>query len=65
MESDGSYVGHVDCDERCEVPKGMKLFPIPRPRHAWGDVIVCPHCGAAFMMRPLTSPQTAAALEDK
>ena len=53
MEPDGSYVGHIDCDLRCEVPAGKKLFPVPKPRHAWGDIIVCPHCDAAFLVRPI------------
>ncbi len=48
----------VDCAEACTVPAGIVLTEVPRPRHDWGDVVVCPNsndageeCGRAFMAR--------------
>lgn len=47
----------LDCPHKCEfrdvLPPGVKAIePIPVPRHAWGDVIVCPHgCGRAWLVR--------------
>lgn len=50
------YVGPctIDCAERCEVPEGRTLADVPPPRHAWADVLRCPHegCGRAFLIVP-------------
>lgn len=45
-------VATIGCARSCEVPEGSTLTPVPTPRHAWSDVIVCPHedCGAAFLV---------------
>lgn len=45
---------NIECRQRCEVPAGAVLVPVPRPRHAWGDVLVCPHegCDKAFWIWP-------------
>ena len=43
----------IDCDEQCEVPIDIELTEIPRPRHAWPDVLVCPNCGRAFLLTPI------------
>ena len=40
------------CDERCPIPPGVRLSIVPRPRHAWGDVIPCQHCDRAFLVHP-------------
>lgn len=42
----------LDCPESCDVPDGVDLMPVPAPRHAWSDVIVCPNegCGQAFLV---------------
>jgi len=55
-----TYVGpcRIPCDQGCEVPVGTTLALVPVPRHAWDDVIVCPHtrddgetpCGRAFLV---------------
>jgi len=41
----------LPCERHCEVPKDMVVTgPVPRPRHAWTDVIVCPHCERAWLV---------------
>lgn len=52
-----ALVGHckIPCgqfDGGCNVDAGTVLIPIPRPRHNWGDVIVCPNdgCDRAFLV---------------
>jgi hypothetical protein len=42
----------VDCDQKCEIPKGVTLKEVPRPRHDWGDVVACPNegCERAFLV---------------
>lgn len=44
----------IDCQQSCEVPKGQTLSEVPRPRHAWPDILCCPHggCGRAFLVVP-------------
>ena len=48
------YTGpcRIDCPESCEVPAGASLAEVPRPRHAWNDVLCCPHegCDKAFLV---------------
>jgi hypothetical protein len=48
------YVGpcEIECSLKCAVPDGVKMTEVPRPRHNWGDVLVCPHdeCGRAFLV---------------
>lgn len=52
----GDLVGpcQIDCPEKCDVPEGCVLHPVPRPRHKWDDVLVCPNegCGRAFLSVP-------------
>lgn len=56
--SNFDYVGpcKIDCPLKCDVPAGKTLTPVPRPRHAWADVIVCPNteegCDRAFIIPP-------------
>ena len=40
-----TYVGpcKIDCPLECNVPEGMTLGVVPRPRHAWKDILPCPH----------------------
>lgn len=46
-----THTGNIDCEQSCEIPEGIGLIDVPRPRHAWGDVLLCPHdgCERAFM----------------
>lgn len=43
----------IDCPEQCEIPDGADLVEVPRPRHAWSDVLNCPNdgCERSFMVR--------------
>lgn len=56
--SDTDYVGpcKIDCEEGCDVPEGLVLAPVPRPRHRWGDVMPCPNCDRAFLVVKAPSP---------
>lgn len=54
-QNDDVLVDKIDCDEGCEIPPGVRLVRVPRPRHAWRDVLVCPHCGDAFFRLPSPS----------
>lgn len=47
----------IDCAEQCEIPDGIQLIEVPRPRHAWGDVLNCPNdgCGRSFMTKTAAS----------
>jgi hypothetical protein len=29
-----------------------RFTEVPRPRHAWGDIICCPDCGRAWLVTP-------------
>jgi hypothetical protein len=41
----------IPCENECPVPAGAKLGLVPVPRHAWGDVLVCPFgCERAFLV---------------
>jgi hypothetical protein len=42
----------INCQLKCVVPEGVELTPVPKPRHNWGDVAVCPHpgCDRAFLL---------------
>lgn len=42
----------IDCAEQCEIPDGVELREVPRPRHAWGDVLNCPNdgCERSFLV---------------
>lgn len=46
------HTNRIDCAEQCEVPTGVTLREVPRPRHAWGDVANCPNegCGKSFLV---------------
>jgi hypothetical protein len=41
----------LECPESCEIPEGMVLMGVPRPRHNWGDVVNCSNdgCERSFM----------------
>lgn len=43
---------NIDCEQRCDVPSGMTLSEVPRPRHAWSDALPCPNCGRCFLKVP-------------
>lgn len=49
----------IDCAQQCEIPAGVQLTEVPRPRHAWGDVFNCPNdgCGRSFMARQNDQPE--------
>ena len=49
---DDAFVGpcKIDCDEGCDVPAGLVMAPVPRPRHARSDVLACPNCERAFII---------------
>ena len=60
----------LPCDEACELPPGVRVSEVPRPRHKWNDVLVCPNCGRAWLihkesMDMLRGNPTDAALEGK
>jgi hypothetical protein len=42
----------LPCPRQCDVPEGVVLRGVPRPRHAWGDVLPCPYadCGRAWLI---------------
>lgn len=42
----------LPCPQQCDVPAGVTLSLVPVPRHAWGDVLVCPteDCGRALLV---------------
>lgn len=55
-----TYVGpaEVKCPLRCWIPEGCTATEVPRPRHDWADVIVCPNhigrdgrCPVALLVR--------------
>ena len=37
-----------------------RFTQVPRPRHAWGDVLCCSECGAAWLIAPKPLPQDGA-----
>jgi hypothetical protein len=57
-----TFVGpcKLTCHLECEVPVGWELAPVPVPRHAWSDVLVCPNdgCELAFLVRELQPVRT-------
>lgn len=34
---------------------GIKVEEVPRPRHAWTDVVCCTKCGRAWLLLPRKS----------
>lgn len=44
----------IMCPLKCDVPEDVVMSEVPVPRHAWGDMLVCPHvdepCGLAFLV---------------
>jgi hypothetical protein len=42
---------HPSCPLHCALPDDV--VEVPRPRHAWDDVMLCPNddCDRAFMVR--------------
>ena len=59
MNADGQYPAgtQIDCPLRCQIPDDWNLTQVPRPRHNWDDVIICPNtedcCNAAFLVTPV------------
>lgn len=56
-EKDGEWHnagGTLPCDEKCYVPPNVDMTEVPRPRHAWSDIAICPNCGRAWLMRKVT-----------
>lgn len=45
-------IGVINCTSRCIISNGTALTRVPKPRHAWPDVIVCPMCGDTFLKLP-------------
>lgn len=47
-------IRRLDCAEKCEIPSGVNLTEVPRPRHAWSDVLNCPNddCERSFITSP-------------
>lgn len=45
-------VSHIDCPDQCTIPDGAEVREVPRPRHAWGDVLNCPNegCEKSFLI---------------
>lgn len=41
----------INCRLECVIPDGLTMTPIETPRHKWSDIVICPHCGQAFLMR--------------
>lgn len=54
-------IDRIDCPKACEIPAGITLTEVPRPRHAWSDVYTCPNdgCGRAFMTSNNTPTEKA------
>lgn len=45
----------LDCPQRCKIPEGIELKPIPAPAVVADDQLVCPHgCGRAFQCLSVT-----------
>ena len=61
-EPAADYIGPcaIDCDLRCPLPAGARLSLVPRPRHAWSDVLCCPNCDRAFLVIPPDAPEPEA-----
>lgn len=36
-----------------------RIVEVPKPRHAWSDVMVCPACGRAWLIKPAAKPHQA------
>lgn len=49
MTKDFKHPDRIDCEEHCEVPEGVTMTEVPRPRHAWSDIIHCPWCPRSFL----------------
>jgi hypothetical protein len=43
-------VGMIPCEEKCEIPQDVVLREVPRPRHSWNDILLCPNCPRAFIV---------------
>jgi hypothetical protein len=35
--------------------RAIKVEEVPRPRHAWGDVLCCDQCGRCWLLMPRPS----------
>lgn len=61
--ADYDYVGptRMDCQKKCKVPAGMKLMPVPRPRHDWPGMLHCPNegCGWSFLYEKIEKEEAA------
>jgi len=42
----------LSCPLNCSMPPGVEMVEVPRPRHAWTDIAICPNegCGKCFLM---------------
>lgn len=51
------YTGpcRIDCPLKCEVPDGVRLSEVPRPRHKWPGLIHCVNgeCTKSFLVEKL------------
>lgn len=45
------YAIKIDCAEQCDVPAGKVMTKVPTSRHAWTDIMTCPHCKQSFLIR--------------
>lgn len=50
--SEAGETERIHCEQRCPIPAGVNLAPVPQPRHAWADVLRCPNggCGRCFLV---------------
>jgi hypothetical protein len=58
-EVDGKLPGCPGIDDVfCDKPEGWEFGVVPRPRHAWGDVLCCPNEGCDLAFLVLKRPDT-------
>lgn len=54
--TDDAPEGCLGCNEEEIRPvlerHGINVQEVPRPRHAWSDVVPCPKCGRAWLLMP-------------
>lgn len=55
-EVEEEVLAQTICPDGCLAPEGVEVTEVPRPRHAWSDVFVCPNepCERAFMIKRRT-----------
>ena len=54
----------LPCEHGCEVPEGVVLTEVPRPRHARNDLLACPDCDRAWMVVAQPDPPTVESPHD-